>query len=509
MVRRTLFSRSGPGRPLPSAFPRGSSARRWAAGLATGALCASLAASNEARACGGCFGLGVGSQTETTVVTGHRMVLAVSTTQSVLWDQFRYSGSPSEFAWILPVRRGARIELATDAWFDTLDASTAVQVTSPPLSCPSPPRGGCWGGSSSADSAGGMVASAPVTVLHEGSVGPYETVTLETKVPGALNDWLVSHGYAVQNDIQPVIDAYVQEGFDFIALRLLPGKGVRQMKPVRVVSPGAGPVLPLRMVAAGTGPQVAITLFVIGEGRWETKNFPNAMVPREQLSWDFTTSQSNYAVLRQAALAANGGVTWITAFAQRGALLGPIGNPARQAYYGETITIARTYFGEASKTGEAPGGASCASTIAQANADVNSSATVVSGCAPDCAATELDALSLACGGADDLAVALTGMHPADVWLTRLESNLPHAALATDLELQAAAQQAAVTNSLSPAILVGQQDECRILTEKAAAKFSTPPGAGAGTLSLAALAAALRRFSRTRRRGPSASRSESG
>jgi hypothetical protein len=40
---------------------------------------------------------------------------------------------------------------------------------------------------------------------------------------------------------------------------------------------------------------------------------------------------------------------------------------------------------------------------------------------------------------DDLAVALTGLHPASVWVTRLEANLSRVALENDLELQAANQ----------------------------------------------------------------------
>ena len=102
------------------------------------------------------------------------------------------------------------------------------------------------------------------------------------RTPEALGEWLRANGYELPASIQPTIDEYTNAGFDFIALRMKPGAGVRQMKPVRVVSPGASPVLPLRMVASGTGAEVAITLFVIGEGRWETKNFPNGVVPQAQ-----------------------------------------------------------------------------------------------------------------------------------------------------------------------------------------------------------------------------------
>ena len=76
-------------------------------------------------------------------------------------------------------------------------------------------------------------------------MGPYETVTLRSTDDDALRAWLKSHDYAIPDSIAPTIDAYVREGFDFIALRLRPGCGERSMQPVRVVTKGADPTLPL------------------------------------------------------------------------------------------------------------------------------------------------------------------------------------------------------------------------------------------------------------------------
>jgi hypothetical protein len=58
---------------------------------------------------------------------------------------------------------------------------------------------------------------------------------------------------------------------------------------------------------------------------------------------------------------------------------------------------------------------------------------------------QIDAREFACGPLDDLAVAMTGMHPRDVWVTRLESALPRAALADDLQLTPVNPQAGVEN----------------------------------------------------------------
>jgi hypothetical protein len=453
------------------------------------ALTGALVASNDARACGAFYPQ---TQTDTTRVTGHRMALSISQTQTVLWDQVQYSGAPSEFAWAVPVKPGAHIEIANNAWFEALDAATSTSVASPKLNCPqsaSDVGSGCGCGAlgTRGDGAGaigpGDDAPQPVTVVHKGSVGPYDTVTLHANVPGALTGWLTTNGFAIDASVAPIIDAYTSEGFDFIALRLKPDQGVQQMTPVRVVSPGAVPVLPLRMVAAGTGASVAVTLFVIGEGRWDTKNFPGATVDPAKLTWDFNASTSNYATLRAELLAASSGQTWITAYAKRGALLSQVVEPrfdGQVAGYQTTAdssgnslvvgTIGELYVRQALAE-SVQASTSCLAAIPQY---AHSHDLVVDVCpdagsggagsggaggggagggAPACGSAkqgEIDARTFACGPLDDLAVALTGTHPSDVWITRLESNLPRAALAKDLELEASMGQDEIQNLLTAA-----------------------------------------------------------
>jgi hypothetical protein len=439
--------------------------------LAAGALAlaGSGLVSSDAQACGGCFG--TPSQTVSTVVTGHRMALALSTTHTVLWDQIKYSGSPTEFAWVLPVKPGARVEISTDAWFEALDAGTTAQMVSPAVNCPSPSPG-CGLSQSFASSDGFSPPSLPpVTVVHQGTVGPYETVTLHANVPDALPLWLGSHGFAIDATVQPIIDTYTKEGFDFIALRLQPGKDVQQMKPVRVVSPGTTPTLPLRMVAAGTGASVDLTLFVIGEGAWVPQNFPHTVVQPQTIVWDFNTSSSTYAIERKKVLEGDGGRTWNEAFAIKGSLLLPLISPTD----GSTITyqvgdefpatIAEAYIRQGIANGEGVDGA-CVNAFASQAGSMDQ---VVNPCpvsegsggagggggsggagggasaCGDVGAGKIDARQLTCGKLDDVAVALEGLHPHDVTITRLEASLPRAALSADLVLEADSSQADRSN----------------------------------------------------------------
>jgi MYXO-CTERM domain-containing protein len=279
------------------------------------ALTSTYALEREASACGGCFGPPP-SPTETPqVVTDHRMILTIAKDQSTLYDQIRYQGNPSSFAWVLPISGTVDVGLSADIVFATLSGQTTTAIVAPPQNCPARPT--CQ--RSSSDSFAGASASdasAPnspgVQVTKQEVVGPYETVQLKATDANALQQWLAQNNFSIPGDVQPVINQYVTEKYDFLALKLLPGKDVQDMRPVRVTTKGANAVLPLRMVAAGTGAVVGISLWVIGEGRYEPQNFPSFSFKADDLAWDWTTNRSNYTDLRAEKTAASNGRAWET-----------------------------------------------------------------------------------------------------------------------------------------------------------------------------------------------------
>jgi Uncharacterized protein conserved in bacteria (DUF2330) len=438
-------------------------------------LCALGVDIYEAEACGGCFHQEEQATEQISVVTAHTMALSISSEQTVLWDRVQYSGSPEEFAWVLPVRPGAYLEVATDAWFEALEAATGAQIVPPRLACDNQPGFGCGPSTialvapatfacsaeevgSDGGGEGEVVEAEPVTVVHQGSVGPYETVTLSTEEPDALPNWLIDNGYAVGEDIFPILEDYAADGFDFIALRLAPDQGVQHMKPVRVVQSGAVATLPLRMVAAGTGAQVGLTLYVIAEGRWQTSNFPPSVIPTSQLSWDFDQARSNYSQLRQNQLGIQGGRSWLTTFARKNALLSPLGNPIELApvrYFvnnQQVTTIADVYAHSAWANGESDNIGNCQAAFFQ-HADSQQSVVAPCPIGEPCEVPGgfIDADELACGDADDLATAMIGMRPRDVWVTRIEAELPRSALADDLVLEAEDFQSEVLNWHMPSV----------------------------------------------------------
>ena len=267
---------------------------KLALGVVTAVSAVTFAGPRKASACGGCFHPPTQTVTD---ITDERMLLSVSSTQSTLYDQIAYSGSPSNFAWVLPIHGVVTVGLSADVLFDSIDALTATQINPPPQNCPSPNCAFAGAGApllaASADAGAGVV-----TVLAQANVGPYATVQLHSTDSSALDNWLTQNGYNVSAAVQTILDAYVTEGFDFLAMKLLPNQGVQAMRPVRVTTSGASLSLPLRMASVGTGAITGITIWVVADGRYEPQNFPFFHIDDSQLVWDWSSNISNYTTLR-------------------------------------------------------------------------------------------------------------------------------------------------------------------------------------------------------------------
>jgi hypothetical protein len=351
------------------------------------------------------------------------MIFVSSPQQTTLYDMIKYSGSPSSFAWVLPIQGTVTVDLSSDVVFAALDQLTSPDIVPPPLpvcpvpaNCPECDFAGV-GASSGGGSSGGGSAPVAVTVLAQSVVGPYDTVQVQSTDPNALDTWLSANGYAVPQSVQPIIAAYVSEGFNFLALRLAPGQGVQAMRPVSVTSAGAGVTLPLRMVAAGTGATVGITLWAISAGRLEPQNFATFTIAPSDLVWDWSQSSSNYTTLQQQKETALGNAAWQT---ESSLDLTP--------YSVENLIVGT---GVASSSGGGP-------TIAASTEGYTGS---------DAGADEGDSsagMTAEQQRQQDLATLLPG-GAASVRVTRMRADLSNAALANDLVLQASADQSPLSN----------------------------------------------------------------
>ncbi|MBP6834409.1 MAG: DUF2330 domain-containing protein [Deltaproteobacteria bacterium] len=280
----------------------------------------------DAAACGGCFGPPPPTPRDVQVVTDHRMVLSLSSTQTTLWDQFQYSGRPSEFSWILPIRytAGLRIAIADDGFLSYVNDITAPRLLPPPFpwaSCPFPPSAGGFADAGARLDAA-SAADSGVTVLRMEVVGPYSVSVIRGTDPMAIRTWLQDNGYSVPPALGPVIDFYTAMSMDYIALRLRPDPTglVPRMQPVRVTMEGYVPRLPLRMIAAGVADKVGLSLVVFSDARIEASNFPNGELSDGSFTWDWAGPQNptqDYLNAFNALNRSNGNRLWLTEVANR------------------------------------------------------------------------------------------------------------------------------------------------------------------------------------------------
>ena len=369
----------------------------------------------DAEACGGCFV----PPDENTQVTGHRMILSVSKDRTTLIDQIEYTGNPESFAWVLPIKGEADLATVPDLFFNQLGFDSTVSVIPPPLNCPSYP--GCYDdeadsfGSSSGTGGGSLGGEdGGVDVISQEVVGPYETVQLSADDPEALSNWLSDHGYQVPADIQPIVASYVEDDFNFLALKLVPGVGVSAMQPIAVSLPGGSPSLPLRMVAAGTGASTTVTLYVLSEGIMEATSHPTFTVPQEAVVWRYETDDSNYTDLRKSAYEASNGFGWLI---EAGLHYYPSG-------FGSQIHNVIDFLDP-----ESAGYPNMTWEEAHAAAD------------------------------EDLALLFGGMNESNVRLTRLRAELSRESLTTDLTLGARDNQDVVSNVVQTSLFTGTQPAC--------------------------------------------------
>ena len=92
-----------------------------------------IAGARQAAACGGCFHPPRPPTQTASDITDERMLLTVSPMQSTLYDQIRYAGTPSSFAWVLPIHGTVEVGLSADVLFDSMDAVTATQIIAPSI----------------------------------------------------------------------------------------------------------------------------------------------------------------------------------------------------------------------------------------------------------------------------------------------------------------------------------------------------------------------------------------
>jgi hypothetical protein len=171
-------------------------------------------------------------------------------------------GSSSEAAVIMPVPSRADVQLGDATLFDELDELTKPLVVEQrklvfnlSLGAGAMPETGAGPGA--------------VQVLSRQTLGPFDVVNIQTTEAGALRDWLDENGFVFEPQVADVMQPYIDMGWTFVAVRLVPGQADRlsgDLDPLWMTFESAELVYPMRPSVMAASEQT-VSLYVLAEHR--------------------------------------------------------------------------------------------------------------------------------------------------------------------------------------------------------------------------------------------------
>lgn len=255
----------------------------------------------------------------------------------------KYAGDPASFAWIIPVPEVPELGISPVAAFGILDQQTAPDVTVQvddvcPISqwaCAYHDHPSCpglfgavdeasdygYGGADAGFSSDAGAASPPVTVIDQQVVGDYQTITFRANEAAAATQWLRDNGFVVNQTTSIYMESYVNQNMVFVAAKLVPGAGIRAIKPLRMRYRAAFPMVPLILTAVAAEPHLTVTTFIYANQAFRPLGHPVVTLDETEIARD-TKGRPNYPMALARAIDEAGGDAF--AIEYRGAPLEPV-----------------------------------------------------------------------------------------------------------------------------------------------------------------------------------------
>lgn len=247
-----------------------------------------LASAQPVLACGGffCINTPVDQNAERIIFTqnGDGTISA--------YVQIEYTGAAPDFSWILPLPDAIDVE-DVEVPEDSMAAFRELEVATDPVFIP-PTLPQC------ADVPLQAAAPAPsggVEVFASGEVGPYGFDVVGSEDPDALVSWLRENSYRVTEEMEPLIDVYVEEEFVFLAMKLRPDQGAQDVEPVKVTYPSSRPMIPLRLTAVAANPDMAVMVWIFADDQAVPVNYGKMEIANEELVFFGRGGRNNYRQL--------------------------------------------------------------------------------------------------------------------------------------------------------------------------------------------------------------------
>jgi hypothetical protein len=264
-----------------------------------------------ASACGGLF-------CSTTPVNqqGEQIIFEMNDDGTIsAYVQINYTGAATNFAWVVPVPTVPEVDVADMATFDELDLLTQPVFIPPPLPA-------CFEMSTPTQMLMGTQAPSPtysaaeVTILAQGTAGPYEYSVITDDDPDEMFRWLRENGYQIAPAMGPLIRVYNDEDMVFLAMKLQPEAGVQDIQPIKMTYESDAPMIPIRLTAVAANPNMSILTWIFADEQAYPANYEQIEIANEELRGDMATRAINYLPLLDARIDTFLGLAMITEYAQ-------------------------------------------------------------------------------------------------------------------------------------------------------------------------------------------------
>ncbi|HEX8790512.1 MAG TPA: DUF2330 domain-containing protein [Polyangiaceae bacterium] len=207
--------------------------------------------------------------------------------QTARWASVTVQGSATAFAWIVPARPGALLELSPDAWFEALETATAPRVVPPDATPP-------------CDFPGGAEVEGSFTPTATTAPGAVVAATDRPTLDAALASW----GLSITPQLSPAIDAVLGSGSELVAMLFTDVGSTVVTRTVRVVDDAPGAV-PLSLLTSATN-AVQVTAFSLRPSSPAFGAQADLTVDPAAVLWR-SDGTSTYASVRDTMLDANPG----------------------------------------------------------------------------------------------------------------------------------------------------------------------------------------------------------
>lgn len=282
-------------------------------------VCASvsvLLSAKSALACGGFFCSAI-----PIVQAGEQVIFRVDGEAVTAIVLIQYSGTAEEFSWVVPVDGVPELSTGSDLVFNALELATrpqfVLEYTGEQCDGDFPASGG--GGGPSDPNSNDNVSDDGVDILEMLTVGPFDVQIVSSDDPDALAIWLDENGYDVTDRGSELIAPYVNEGKNFVALKLRQNQGVGDIQPLIIHYQSGEPCVPIRLTSVAAQPDMGVLVWMLGPSRAIPTNYLHVTPNYTRLNW-FSgpfAAYASYQTLITEAMNLAGGQGFATDYAGR------------------------------------------------------------------------------------------------------------------------------------------------------------------------------------------------